>query len=35
VFGSGFVQQSDMMRVGIWINLGCISVITGYAWVVW
>jgi sodium-dependent dicarboxylate transporter 2/3/5 len=35
VFGSGFVQQSDMMRVGIWINLGCIAVITGYAWVVW
>jgi sodium-dependent dicarboxylate transporter 2/3/5 len=35
VFGSGFVQQSDMMRVGIWINLGCIAVITGYARVVW
>ena len=35
VFGSGFVQQSDMMRVGIWINLGCIAVITGYAWLVW
>ena len=35
VFGSGFVQQGDMMRVGIWINLGCIAVITGYAWVAW
>lgn len=35
VFGSGFFQQSDMMRAGIWINLGCIAVITGYTWIVW
>lgn len=35
VFGSGFIKQSDMMRVGIWINLGCIAVITLYARIFW
>ncbi|MGH1460715.1 MAG: SLC13 family permease [Neptuniibacter sp.] len=31
VFGSGFIPQKEMMKVGIWINLGCIAVITIYA----
>ncbi|WP_067867565.1 SLC13 family permease [Neptuniibacter marinus] len=35
VFGSGFIKQSDMMRIGIWINLGCIAVITLYARIFW
>lgn len=35
VFGSGFIQQREMMRVGIWINLGCIAVITAYAKLFW
>ncbi|WP_300426160.1 DASS family sodium-coupled anion symporter [uncultured Thalassolituus sp.] len=35
VYGSGYVAQKDMMRTGFWINLSCIAVISGYAWVVW
>ena len=35
VYGSGYVAQKDMMRAGFWINLSCIAVISGYAWVVW
>lgn len=35
VFGSGYIQQSDMMRAGIWINLACIAVITLYSWLFW
>jgi sodium-dependent dicarboxylate transporter 2/3/5 len=35
VYGSGFVAQKDMMRAGFWINLSCIAVISGYAWLVW
>ncbi len=35
VYGSGYVAQKDMMRAGFRINLSCIVVISGYAWVVW
>ena len=35
VYGSGYVAQKHMMRAGFWINLSCIAVISGYAWVVW
>jgi len=35
VYGSGYVAQRDMMRAGFWINLSCIAVISGYAWMVW
>ncbi|WP_370216669.1 DASS family sodium-coupled anion symporter [Thalassolituus sp.] len=35
VYGSSFVAQKDMMRTGFWINLSCIAVISGYAWLVW
>lgn len=35
VFGSGYVQQSDMMRVGLWLNMACIIVLTLFAWLFW
>ena len=35
VYGSGHVAQKNMMRAGFRINLSCIVVISGYAWVVW
>jgi sodium-dependent dicarboxylate transporter 2/3/5 len=35
VFGSGYVQQSEMMRAGIWLNLACIIVLTLFAWLFW
>ncbi len=35
VFGSGYVQQSEMMRAGIWLNLVCIIVLTLFAWLFW
>ncbi len=35
VFGSGHVEQSDMMRVGIRLNILCIVLITFYAWLFW
>lgn len=35
VFGTGYVQQSDMMRVGLWLNLACIIVLTLFAWLFW
>lgn len=35
VFGSGHVDQKDMMRVGMRLNLVCIVLITFYAWLFW
>ena len=35
VFGSGLVRQRDMIRVGWWLNLVCILVISLFAWFVW
>jgi len=35
VFGSGHIEQSDMMRVGMRINVACILLITFYAWLFW
>jgi sodium-dependent dicarboxylate transporter 2/3/5 len=35
VFGSGHIQQKDMMRAGLWINLSCILIVTIYAWLFW
>merc|ERR1712000_20185 len=32
VFGSGHIEQSDMMKVGLRINIVCIVLITFYAW---
>ena len=35
VFGSGYVPQRSMMRVGLFLNFLCIVVITGYAAIFW
>ncbi|MEL6090310.1 SLC13 family permease [Plesiomonas shigelloides] len=35
VFGSGLVRQRDMIRVGWWLNLVCVLVISLFAWFVW
>ena len=35
VFGSGYIQQRDMMKAGLWLNLTCIVLITLYAWLFW
>ncbi|MEH0740340.1 DASS family sodium-coupled anion symporter [Vibrio cholerae] len=35
VFGSGHVEQSEMMKVGIVLNLACILVLTGIALTFW
>ncbi|MGL5533725.1 MAG: SLC13 family permease [Plesiomonas shigelloides] len=35
VFGTGLVRQRDMIRVGWWLNLVCILVISLFAWFVW
>tara|TARA_B100001971_G_C18253806_1_gene580317 strand:- start:37 stop:1470 length:1434 start_codon:yes stop_codon:yes gene_type:complete len=35
VFGSGHIEQSDMMKVGLRINIVCIVLITFYAWLFW
>ncbi len=35
VFGSGHIKQSEMMRVGIYLNLVCILVLTGFAAIFW
>ncbi|WP_221797483.1 SLC13 family permease [Oceanobacter mangrovi] len=32
VFGTGFVPQKDMMKIGLWLNLVCIIFLTFYAW---
>ncbi|GEK14625.1 transporter NadC family protein [Aliivibrio fischeri] len=35
VFGSGHIKQSEMMRVGIYLNLVCIVILTGFAAIFW
>ncbi|MGB1090724.1 MAG: DASS family sodium-coupled anion symporter [Oceanobacter sp.] len=35
VFGSGYVAQKDMMRVGIYLNIICILVLSIYAQLFW
>lgn len=35
VFGSGYIQQRDMIKAGVWINMSCILLVTVYAWVFW
>lgn len=35
VFGTGQVPQQQMMRTGWWLNLLCITLITGYATLFW
>ena len=35
VFGSGFIKQTDMVRVGIGLNIVSIAVVTLFAWFLW
>ncbi|PSV43114.1 SLC13 family permease [Photobacterium indicum] len=35
VFGSGHIKQSEMMKVGIYLNLACIIALTTFAWLFW
>jgi sodium-dependent dicarboxylate transporter 2/3/5 len=35
VFGLGYIKQSEMMRVGMVLNILCIAVISGFAYLFW
>ncbi|MGF1758690.1 DASS family sodium-coupled anion symporter [Photobacterium sagamiensis] len=35
VFSSGHIKQSEMMRVGIYLNIACIIALTLFAWMFW
>ena len=35
VFGSGHIKQSDMMKVGIYLNIACIAVLSALAYLFW
>lgn len=35
VFGSGHIQQSEMMRVGFYLNITCIVVLAIFTWIFW
>jgi sodium-dependent dicarboxylate transporter 2/3/5 len=35
VFGSGHIKQSDMMKVGIYLNILCIGVLSAMAYLFW
>ncbi|MBW3696806.1 DASS family sodium-coupled anion symporter [Vibrio sp. T187] len=35
VFASGHIKQNEMMRIGMVLNLVCISVLTLFAWLFW
>ncbi|MBC7002683.1 DASS family sodium-coupled anion symporter [Photobacterium sp. BZF1] len=35
VFGSGHIKQSDMMRVGIYLNILCIAALSALAYLFW
>ncbi|WP_019614657.1 SLC13 family permease [Psychromonas ossibalaenae] len=35
VFASGHIKQSEMMRIGIYLNLSCIAVLTLFSWLFW
>lgn len=35
VFATGYIKQSEMMRIGIYLNLVCIVILTGFASVFW
>lgn len=35
VFATGHIKQSEMMRIGIYLNLVCIAVLTGFASIFW
>ncbi len=35
VFGTGHIKQKEMMRIGLVLNMACISVLTLFAWLFW
>ncbi len=35
VFGSGYIKQTDMVRVGIGLNIVSVAVVTLFAWFLW
>ncbi|OTA21900.1 putative divalent ion symporter [Xenorhabdus beddingii] len=35
VYGSGYIKQVEMVRVGIVLNLACIAIISAVAWFFW
>ncbi|MCW8327914.1 DASS family sodium-coupled anion symporter [Photobacterium sp. SDRW27] len=35
VFGSGHIKQSEMMKVGIYLNIACIGALSIFAWLFW
>ncbi|MGB8666929.1 MAG: DASS family sodium-coupled anion symporter [Serratia inhibens] len=35
VYGTGEIRQSEMVRIGFWLNIICVLVVTLFAWFVW
>ncbi|MCE1813626.1 anion permease, partial [Enterobacter hormaechei] len=35
VYGTGYIKQSEMVRVGIVLNVVCIAIISAIAWFFW
>ncbi|WP_445375514.1 SLC13 family permease [Photorhabdus tasmaniensis] len=35
VFGSGYIKQVEMVRVGIVLNMACVAIISLFAWFFW
>lgn len=35
VYGTGFIRQPEMVKVGFWLNIICIIVVSLLAWYVW
>ncbi|HEJ9095921.1 TPA: SLC13 family permease [Serratia odorifera] len=35
VYGTGEIRQREMVRVGFWLNIICVLVVTLFAWFVW
>lgn len=35
VYGTGEIRQSEMIRVGMWLNVVCVAVISLFAWFFW
>lgn len=35
VYGTGFIRQPEMVKVGFWLNIICIIVVSLLAWYLW
>lgn len=35
VFGTGHIRQNEMIKVGIWLNIICVGLVSAFAWFVW